>query len=571
MNWLYENKKFKTVRINLVGEDIDLSGKEWFPSGYTEDIEVVGTVTLFGNNRIINGLTIGSSENPVKMKNVGLFPSGSGSYENLSNGNTFDLPNNFYDVGITNAEIYADSCEYAGIFAGHCEVSLKKCYATGKIIVSGGDFVGGLTGFGSQPIENCYTNCSISCDSAVAGGFVGYENTLNKRCNIYNCYCNSAMEGPYTASFIGKIATDLEDAHAFSRCYYNKENNSSIPVVFRLVKDVEDADLSELEPKIIGKTLLEMQSADFVEELTWFEFNGVKYTTTVVPCFATDIYNTNDGLPVLIDSSKTNSKTYKKYADVILPADHEIGNSIWIKTNSATKVYYTLDGTSPTIESPCYSSPITITETTELNILAVRAGLEPYYENATYTASPSFSDADTHWAKEEIQCMVKRGLFNGTSEGTFSPDLPMTRAMFFTVLGRLDGIDPSEYATASYSDVDSSDWFCPYINWAGENGIVPVDIDNQFFPNQAITREEIAYLLNKYCEYAGYDVDDSVVRSDFSDEALISDWAMSGVNAMYEAGIITGRSDTYAPRDNATRAEICTIFNRFIKAFVDAN
>ena len=53
-----------------------------------------------------------------------------------------------------------------------------------------------------------------------------------------------------------------------------------------------------------------------------------------------------------------------------------------------------------------------------------------------------FTDIDGHWAKPYIEQVVADGLMNGISETTFSPNTPMTRAMFVTVLGRLANINP---------------------------------------------------------------------------------------------------------------------------------
>ena len=58
--------------------------------------------------------------------------------------------------------------------------------------------------------------------------------------------------------------------------------------------------------------------------------------------------------------------------------------------------------------------------------------------------SKDFADvADSFWAAETIDFATSRGLFGGTSDTTFSPNLAMTRAMIVTVLARLDGADLS--------------------------------------------------------------------------------------------------------------------------------
>ena len=48
------------------------------------------------------------------------------------------------------------------------------------------------------------------------------------------------------------------------------------------------------------------------------------------------------------------------------------------------------------------------------------------------------------WYAPAVQTCAERGLFQGTSPTTFSPDLSMTRGMFVTVLGRMENIDPTQ-------------------------------------------------------------------------------------------------------------------------------
>ena len=48
------------------------------------------------------------------------------------------------------------------------------------------------------------------------------------------------------------------------------------------------------------------------------------------------------------------------------------------------------------------------------------------------------------WYAPAVQTCVEKGLFQGTSPTTFSPELSMTRGMFVTVLGRMENIDPTQ-------------------------------------------------------------------------------------------------------------------------------
>ena len=52
----------------------------------------------------------------------------------------------------------------------------------------------------------------------------------------------------------------------------------------------------------------------------------------------------------------------------------------------------------------------------------------------------------------------------------------------------------------------------------------------------------------------------------FTDQDNISAWAIDGVTAIQAAGIITGYPDgSFQPQGTATRAEVATIFARFLE------
>ncbi|EHQ90652.1 S-layer homology domain-containing protein [Desulfosporosinus youngiae] len=59
--------------------------------------------------------------------------------------------------------------------------------------------------------------------------------------------------------------------------------------------------------------------------------------------------------------------------------------------------------------------------------------------------SAAFTDIAGHWAKEDIEFVVSRGLFSGTSNTTFSPNTAITRGMFVTALGRMANANVSRW------------------------------------------------------------------------------------------------------------------------------
>ncbi len=111
-----------------------------------------------------------------------------------------------------------------------------------------------------------------------------------------------------------------------------------------------------------------------------------------------------------------------------------------------------------------------------------------------------FADVTTGaWYYEAVSYAAANGLFEGTSNTTFSPNTTMSRGMFITVLGRLAGVslDYGTVKTTPYSDINQSQYWFPFAAWGKDYGIIPAG-GTTLNPNQAIPREEMAYMMYRY-------------------------------------------------------------------------
>lgn len=181
-------------------------------------------------------------------------------------------------------------------------------------------------------------------------------------------------------------------------------------------------------------------------------------------------------------------------------------------------------------------------------------------------ANTAFTDIAGHWAKEDIEFVVSRGLFSGTSETKFSPNAAMTRGMFVTVLGRLASADVSGYAKSSFSDVKSDAYYMGYIEWASKNNIVNGVGNGRFAPNQSITREQMAVIMSNYAKTIGYTLPKVHVENTFADNGKISAYAKEAVKQMQMAGVISGKNgNLFDPQGTATRAEVSAVLRRFVE------
>jgi hypothetical protein len=179
---------------------------------------------------------------------------------------------------------------------------------------------------------------------------------------------------------------------------------------------------------------------------------------------------------------------------------------------------------------------------------------------------PAFTDIENHWAKEDIEFVVMQGLFGGTSETSFSPDMAMTRGMFVTVLGRLAKADVSSYKESSFTDVKNDAYYMGYIEWVKENNIEN-GIDNErFAPDQPITRENMAVIMQNYAKAIGFTLPKVHGEVTFTDSAKISIYAKDAVKEMQMAGIMSGKNgNLFDPQGTATRAEVSAVLRRFVE------
>ena len=178
--------------------------------------------------------------------------------------------------------------------------------------------------------------------------------------------------------------------------------------------------------------------------------------------------------------------------------------------------------------------------------------------------SKAFADVtESFWGKDAIAFVTSRELFNGVGDNTFSPNSNMTRAMFVTVLYRLE--DSPQTTSHSFQDVAADAWYHQAVAWAATTGIVNGVSETTFEPDRAISREELSSMFYRYANICGCDISQTGDLSSFGDSSTIASWAKDGMSWSVGAGLLNGRTnDMLAPQALATRAEVATMLQRFI-------
>ena len=226
---------------------------------------------------------------------------------------------------------------------------------------------------------------------------------------------------------------------------------------------------------------------------------------------------------------------------------------------------------------PCQYDSATRTVTFTVNHLSVfivglADGAEADAENEANATPPETSPPEApfrdvtgaDWFYNAVMWAYTNNLMNGTAADIFSPNASLTRGMVVTVLYRQTG-SPAVAGGVPFEDVAAGMYYSDAVNWAAASGIVSGYGDGRFGPENDVTREQMAAILNNFVNYQGLDLRETRQIVIFEDDAAIAAYAKDAVGRLVRAGVITGKpGNLFDPQGNATRAEYATMLMRFL-------
>jgi len=183
----------------------------------------------------------------------------------------------------------------------------------------------------------------------------------------------------------------------------------------------------------------------------------------------------------------------------------------------------------------------------------------------------NFPDVEAgRWYINSIEYVFRKGLMGGYATGNFGPNDKITRGQIVTILYREAGSPVSTF-NMQFDDVqDPTKYYYDAVRWAAENEIVTGYMSGpdagKFKPNDNVTREQLAVILQRYAKYKGKDFYTLGDLTTFSDYKNVSNYAIAGMRWAVGVGIIKGNADgTLNPKGTASRAEAATMIMRFLE------
>ncbi|MCM2998223.1 S-layer homology domain-containing protein [Paenibacillus cellulositrophicus] len=170
-----------------------------------------------------------------------------------------------------------------------------------------------------------------------------------------------------------------------------------------------------------------------------------------------------------------------------------------------------------------------------------------------------FADTYTHWAAKDIAVASRLGLVNGYGDGSFKPDLPISRAEISKLLVRAFALRQGN-EVVTFKDMHDH-WAAESIGILASNGIVKGNAGGLFQAERSLTRAEIAQMMANLADLSELAAGEARHFTDIAD----SYWAKDIIGQAAAAGLLEGRDESrFAPNEPVTRAEAVTMILRLL-------
>lgn len=194
-------------------------------------------------------------------------------------------------------------------------------------------------------------------------------------------------------------------------------------------------------------------------------------------------------------------------------------------------------------------------------------------DQATVTRA-SAADIKGHWAQQEIQTVIDRGLMVGTGRDgqgqcIFSPEAAVSRAQLAAVLTRTFNLDYGDkrfikqpLASDYYRDVDNKAWYADALVMCAINDIFAGD-GEKFQPGRSVTRIEVAQAVKRCFEAKKIDVVMIMMMPVYNDMKGLTQEETNALVFVSNTAIMKGDGDdNFRPQQSVKRAELARILNR---------
>ena len=224
------------------------------------------------------------------------------------------------------------------------------------------------------------------------------------------------------------------------------------------------------------------------------------------------------------------------------------------------------DSTASTLQNP--SHQYTVPGRYTVSLAASNPGGSDVATRPTYI-TVSFPDVPLDfWAMYQILACVEAGVVSGYPDGTYRPDLPVTRdAMAVYISRAVAGGDASVLpgpVTATFGDVPTNHWAYKYVEYAHAQNVVDGYWDGTYRPTLEVSRAQMAVFVARSMVAPAGDagIPPGPVTATFPDVPT-DHWAYKQVEYCHGQGVVSGYWDgTYRPEEVVNRGAMAVFVVR---------
>lgn len=178
-------------------------------------------------------------------------------------------------------------------------------------------------------------------------------------------------------------------------------------------------------------------------------------------------------------------------------------------------------------------------------------------------SAAAYSDIAGHLDEKYVVGYSDLGLVNGYPDGTFRPDVTLTRAEATVLFGKLN-LPAINGKQTDFRDIAKTDWFYNSVDAAVKSGLVSGYEDHTFQPQKTITRFEAIFMVSKLVKSEKQ----NTVQLPYGDRDNIPSWVNSAVRNLYAAGVIdTYSGNRIAGNTPVTRSEMVKMLYKVLESY----
>lgn len=162
------------------------------------------------------------------------------------------------------------------------------------------------------------------------------------------------------------------------------------------------------------------------------------------------------------------------------------------------------------------------------------------------------------WAKNSVTAFCRQGLASGDSQGNFHPQQQLTRAESAKLMVLWLALTEKN-SNKQFVDVPEKAWYANYVQTAYAHGILKGTLENKFFPQGKITRQDFAVMVWRGIGSPTVNTTPALL---FTDGKQVAAYAQDAVAFWGAEGYMQGVNGKFLPQQPITREMAVTILYR---------